>query len=1446
MSTKEPTSGHYFRLSVTLLLFAFAVVGIFEYITGAHRPDPFAEVDAGTSWQWWRYPLPEESSSVMPLPVGVFGKFIERGDYDSSHAILITPGQSSAELDGVGPVELVDFAPFEDGSGWALAADGKLYARVPGSDWQQRIVSFMADQPQQVEPVFSGTPLAAPETNAPVNWAEFSPDPGTIVARTEEGEVLAWSVTKGDWLWRAILESEDFATPSFAPKQPLVMFPGRNSIVVFNWETGKQTNLLRAGKGGFTAAAFTPRGEIMTSDQAFGMRIWDSGSSATRRFSSEYVEAQKIIFSPDGELMAVLARRGDVSIYDFASGERIKSITPASRQPLRDIAFTRDGRALILLNERSVQVLAIGSFESLSFRDDFEVLQLAPANDLVLGRSDRDELIVWRYTDKDFFRVDVFGREIVAAVSPAGDLIAAQTDGEPVRVFGHRERELTTTLDTGGQVFQRLIFSPDGGVLVAMPQEGDMRIWNLGLTIPKTKSKSALVELGDRISAIHFLNSRRGWLVTKDSLLLATSDGGLSWQKLGGTVETKQAVQQQSPPRAEISGRVNDVHFISQVTGWIVGDDGLVAHTADGGANWTASDAEIDLDLLAVHFVSQDIGLAVGTNGVIQRSEDGGLSWSAVANPTKQELHSVTLLSDGAGWISSTKNDNGMPTVLKTLNTGESWELVDYSELPAPLLLFVIIPLLALAVFIVFYQRPQTQERRGVDPAGSSDKPIGWGDPDPLNFQPIAKGLSYFLRNKDTEPPLTIGINGPWGTGKSSLMNLVMEDLRQYGCSPVWFNAWHHQKEEHLLAALLENIRKQAVPRFWQREGILFRLRLLWLRTRNELKALGALAILAAGLFIADQLLIDDALPQVLTGFELSTGQAANAAVDGTENGQDLVQEVVGWMNGEIQTLGSVGFSLGVFVWLLLRLRVLPSDPAKLLAGLRSRVSVRGLRDQLGFRYRFGSEFKQVCKALRSRSSPGLVILIDDLDRCKPQNVLEVLESVNYLATVGDCFIILGMARRQVENCVAIGFKDFIVEGMEEEEHGLLNADDVQPTSPPVPAAGTSVEAKKINPESIINSRSDPGTDDKADGHATTDQRRFARRYLEKLINIEVAVPRDNAAQAAGLFAREKTGNGMDLRLQRRQLMYTVSGLAQVLVIGLFLGAMGAGIASLIPESAKTDGQLVKDQGQGPDITQQKKIVDPEPKTDNKFANGTKPRELPGLEVVKVASLPVPISSVQHTNLTSLRSPLTWWGPSALFFILMILITVQRRLRPLDTRIKDTPSFTSALERWYPLIYAVNPTPRGIKRFENRIRFIAMQARPPHQEPDIIDRIIDFIEKLWSGLIQRRKDGRPQPDEDQVNKQEYKISDDMLVALGTVEVLDMPTIKDKGVDDIQQLVVSKTKELKLNVQPAGVDESNKFIKKLGELEIYLTEKSKWKLSEQDLEDYRRLSGQVRG
>ena len=67
------------------------------------------------------------------------------------------------------------------------------------------------------------------------------------------------------------------------------------------------------------------------------------------------------------------------------------------------------------------------------------------------------------------------------------------------------------------------------------------------------------------------------------------------------------------------------------------------------------------------------------------------------------------------------------------------------------------------------------------------------------------------------------------------------------------------------------------------------------------------------------------------------------------------------------------------------------------------------------------------------------MIIIDDLDRCQPDAVLQVLEAVNYLVAAGPCFVVLGVDRGQIEHAVGLGFKD-IVEGLPDQELRHLQA----------------------------------------------------------------------------------------------------------------------------------------------------------------------------------------------------------------------------------------------------------------------------------------------------------------------------------------------------------------------------------------------------------------------
>ena len=107
-----------------------------------------------------------------------------------------------------------------------------------------------------------------------------------------------------------------------------------------------------------------------------------------------------------------------------------------------------------------------------------------------------------------------------------------------------------------------------------------------------------------------------------------------------------------------------------------------------------------------------------------------------------------------------------------------------------------------------------------------------------------------------------------------------------------------------------------------------------------------------------------------------------------------------------------------------------------MLASLSRYARLADFSEQLSFRHRFGTALGEVCTLLRTRTSPGLVISIDDLDRCPPESVAKAMEAVSFCVGAGPCIVVMGMDRRQVEFAIGEGFKD-IVEGLPDEELDL-------------------------------------------------------------------------------------------------------------------------------------------------------------------------------------------------------------------------------------------------------------------------------------------------------------------------------------------------------------------------------------------------------------------------
>ena len=76
---------------------------------------------------------------------------------------------------------------------------------------------------------------------------------------------------------------------------------------------------------------------------------------------------------------------------------------------------------------------------------------------------------------------------------------------------------------------------------------------------------------------------------------------------------------------------------------------------------------------------------------------------------------------------------------------------------------------------------------------GLKDVPIARSDDEALGLNSYAKVLREFVARCDT--PITVALQGDWGSGKTSLMNLIKESLDQDKgghYKTVWFNTWQY------------------------------------------------------------------------------------------------------------------------------------------------------------------------------------------------------------------------------------------------------------------------------------------------------------------------------------------------------------------------------------------------------------------------------------------------------------------------------------------------------------------------------------------------------------------------------------------------------------------------------------------------------------------------------
>ena len=271
------------------------------------------------------------------------------------------------------------------------------------------------------------------------------------------------------------------------------------------------------------------------------------------------------------------------------------------------------------------------------------------------------------------------------------------------------------------------------------------------------------------------------------------------------------------------------------------------------------------------------------------------------------------------------------------------------------------------------HQPGQLEDTRGGEIFILDDLPT---ERDGLDFMPYVQALVDVCTTAST--PLTIGVFGTWGSGKTSLLKMVQKNLPpEYTLA--WFDAWKYDKEETLWRAFLLTVLLAVEDRIGETE---------------EIKALKTM--LYRGLDL-----------------EKVGGVTIDLARLGAVAAQGAVQIGLSFIPPLAQ--------LAKFVEELQKsaAQTLTGDSVDAIRRERTRIHIEQIRSLEQFQGKF-RDLIESCVAPRR-----LVVFIDDLDRCLPEKAIEVLEAIKLFVDVPHCVFLLGLDHEVIARGVEMRYKDF-------------------------------------------------------------------------------------------------------------------------------------------------------------------------------------------------------------------------------------------------------------------------------------------------------------------------------------------------------------------------------------------------------------------------------------
>lgn len=241
------------------------------------------------------------------------------------------------------------------------------------------------------------------------------------------------------------------------------------------------------------------------------------------------------------------------------------------------------------------------------------------------------------------FDVKFLDRKNGWAVGHWGTILATRDGGKQ-----WLERSLTLPLKEQGLIEPAAfhdVIDPETGEVIA--QAGQLLTKSVIEEIFRRGIHTVRIREDLILYSLFFLDGKQGWIAGERGLVLRTENGGESWEKFRLPRPPVQEAAGKEEVRAEELLVLGDemseeelaafgivapppslygIFFVSPFQGWVVGQEGVIARTSDGGRQWEFQASGTQEALYDVGVVGNE-GWIVGDKGVVLASPDGGMEW---------------------------------------------------------------------------------------------------------------------------------------------------------------------------------------------------------------------------------------------------------------------------------------------------------------------------------------------------------------------------------------------------------------------------------------------------------------------------------------------------------------------------------------------------------------------------------------------------------------------------------------------------------------------------------------------------------------------------------------------------------------------------------------------------------------------------------------------------